>query len=130
MATILVIDDEPGIRQLLGVLLERKGYDVILASSGTEGLATFRKADPDAVVVDLKMPGVNGLEVLKEIRATCPQKPVIVFTGAGMRESEETAIRLGAVDCIQKEFSLHRLGQAIRRALDVPPLSGIGAQDI
>lgn len=65
MAKILVIDDEQGIRHLLHTLLRRKGYDVILADSGEKGLEVFRRERPDVVVLDLKIPGINGLTVLQ-----------------------------------------------------------------
>ena len=60
MAKILVIDDEPGIRDLLDTLLRRKGYDVVLAESGQKGLDLFRRERPDVIVLDLKMPGMDG----------------------------------------------------------------------
>ena len=65
MSKILVIDDEQGIRHLLHTLLRRKGYDVILADSGEKGLEVFRRERPDVVVLDLKIPGINGLTVLQ-----------------------------------------------------------------
>lgn len=65
MAKILVIDDEQGIRDLLDTLLRRKGYDVVLAESGQKGLDLFRRERPDVVVLDLKMPGMDGLAVLQ-----------------------------------------------------------------
>ena len=65
MAKILVIDDEQGIRHLLHTLLRRKGYDVILADSGEKGLEVFRRERSDVVVLDLKIPGINGLTVLQ-----------------------------------------------------------------
>lgn len=68
MAKILVIDDEEGIRHLLDTLLSRKGYTVVLAGSGRKGLELFRRERPDVVVLDLKMPEMDGVSVLKQIR--------------------------------------------------------------
>ncbi|TMQ27116.1 MAG: response regulator, partial [Nitrospirae bacterium] len=68
MAKVLVIDDEPGIRDLLDTLLRRKGYDVIVAESGQKGLECFRRARPDVIVLDLKMPEMDGLTVLRQVR--------------------------------------------------------------
>jgi two-component system response regulator (stage 0 sporulation protein F) len=82
MAKILVIDDEPGIRDLLDTLLSRKGYDVVLADNGQKGLEVLRRARPDVVVLDLKMPGMDGLTVLQQVRGLNPTQPVIILTGA------------------------------------------------
>ena len=117
MATILVIDDEPGIRDLLDTLLTRKGFGVVLADSGQKGLEVFRRARPDAVVLDLKMPGMDGLTVLQEIRRLNPTQPVIILTGAGNPESEQQIRALGVTEYVEKQFSLHLLGDALKRTL-------------
>ena len=117
MATILVIDDEPGIRDLLDTLLSGKGYDVILADSGEKGLEVFRRARPDAVVLDLKMPGMDGLTVLQQIRRLNPTQPVIILTEAGTPESEQQVRELGVTDYVEKHFSLHLLEDALKRLL-------------
>ena len=83
MSKILVIDDEQGIRNLLDTLLSRKGYEVILASNGQKGLELFRRERPDVVVLDLKMPEMNGLTVLQQVRQLNPVQPVVILTGAG-----------------------------------------------
>ena len=69
MAKILVIDDEQGIRDLLDTLLSRKGYDVLLAENGQKGLEIFRRERPDVMVLDLKMAGMDGLTVLRQVRS-------------------------------------------------------------
>ena len=117
MATILVIDDEPGIRDLLDTLLGRKGYDVVLADSGQKGLEVFRRARPDVIVLDLKMPGMNGVTVLQQIRSLNPTQPVIVLTGAATPDSEQQVRALGVTEYVEKEFSLHLLGDALKRVL-------------
>ena len=120
MAKILVIDDEQGIRDLLDTLLHRKGYDVVLAASGQKGLELFHREQPDVIVLDLKMPGMDGLTVLQQIRSLDPKKPVIVLTGTGTAEAEQKVRALGATEYIEKEFSLHRLGDALKRLLNIP----------
>ena len=117
MPKILVIDDEQGIRNLLDTLLRRKGYDVILSANGQKGLELFRREQPDVIVLDLKMPGMDGLTVLQQIRSLDPKKPVIVLTGAGTAEAEQKVRALGATEYIEKEFSLHRLGGSLKRLL-------------
>ena len=117
MAKILVIDDEPGIRDLLDTLLRRKGYDVVLAENGQKGLDLFRRERPDVIVLDLKMPGMDGLTVLQQVRSLDPKKPVIILTGAGTTEMEQKVRALGATEYVEKEFSLHRLGDSLKRLL-------------
>jgi DNA-binding NtrC family response regulator len=119
MPKILVIDDEQSIRNLLDTLLSRKGYEVVLASSGRKGLELFRRERPDVVVLDLKMPEMDGLTVLKELRRIDSQWPVIVLTGAGTPEMEQQVEALGVTEFIEKEFSLHRLGDSLKRLLPV-----------
>ena len=117
MAKILVIDDEQGIRDLLDTLLSRKGYDVVLAENGRKGLEAFRRERPDVVVLDLKMPGMDGLTVLQEVRTLNPLQPVIILTGAGTPEMEQQIRTLGVTEYVEKEFSLHLLGDSLKRLL-------------
>ncbi len=120
MAKILVIDDEPGIRSLLDTLLSRKGYDVVLAENGRKGLELFRREHPDVIVLDLKMPGMDGFTVLQQIHSLDPRTPVIILTGAGTPEAEQRIRAVGVTEYIGKEFSLHRLGDALKRLLTTP----------
>ena len=120
MSKILVIDDEEGIRSLLDTLLSRKGYEVVLADSGRKGLEMFRRERPDVVVLDLKMPEMDGVSVLKEIRRIDLNQPVIVLTGAGTLEAEQQVSALGVTELVEKEFSLHRLGDSLKRLLPTP----------
>jgi DNA-binding response OmpR family regulator len=117
MAKILVIDDEQGIRELLDTLLRRKGYDVVVAENGREGLKVFRRERPDVVVLDLHMPGIDGLTVLQEIRNLNPSQPVIILTGAGTDEEEQQVRALGVTEYVVKELSLHLLGDSLNRLL-------------
>lgn len=120
MAKILVIDDEQGIRNLLDTLLSRKGYDVVLAESGRKGLELFRRERPDVVVLDLKMPEMDGIAVLQQVRNLKPDQPVIILTGAGTPEKEHRVHALGVSEFVAKEFSLHLLGDALKRILKTP----------
>jgi len=127
MAKVLVIDDEPGIRDLLDTLLRRKGYDVIVAESGQKGLECFRRARPDVIVLDLKMPEMDGLTVLRQIRSLDPIIPVIILTGAGTAETEQRVRAMGVTEYVEKEFSLHLLGDALKRLLKTPHPTAQGA---
>jgi DNA-binding NtrC family response regulator len=118
MSKILVIDDEQSIRSLLDTLLSRKGYEVVLAASGQKGLELFRREHPDAVVLDLKMPEMDGVTVLKHIRSADQKLPVIVLTGAGTPETEQEVYAVGATEFVEKEFSLHHLGDSLKRHLN------------
>jgi DNA-binding NtrC family response regulator len=120
MAKILVIDDEPGIRSLLDTLLSRKGYDVVLAENGRKGLELFRREHPDVIVLDLKMPEMDGFTVLQQINSLDPRTPVIILTGAGTPEAEQRIRAFGVTEYIEKEFSLHRLGDSLKRLLETP----------
>jgi DNA-binding response OmpR family regulator len=127
MAKVLVIDDEQGICALLDTLLRRKGYDVIVSESGQKGLECFRRERSDVLVLDLKMPGMDGLTVLRQVRSLDPIMPVIILTGAGTAETEQRVRVLGATEYVEKEFSLHLLGDALKRLLKTPIPTAQGA---
>ena len=120
MTKVLVIDDEQGIRNLLDTLLSRKGYDVVLADGGRKGLELIRRERPDVVVLDLKMPEMDGVAVLQQIRRLNSDQPVIILTGAATPEREQQVRALGVTEFVEKEFSLHRLGDALKRLLKTP----------
>jgi DNA-binding response OmpR family regulator len=82
---------------------------VVLAESGRKGLELFRRERHDAVVLDLKMPEMDGVTVLKEVRRTDAQQPVIILTGARTAEAEQKVRELGVTEFVEKEFSLHEL---------------------
>jgi DNA-binding response OmpR family regulator len=120
MAKVLVIDDEQGIRALLDTLLRRKGYQVIVAESGQKGLECFHREHPDVLVLDLKMPEMDGFTVLQQVRSLDPIIPVIILTGAGTAETEQRVRAMGVTEYVEKEFSLHLLGDALKRLLKTP----------
>ena len=120
MAKVLVIDDEQGIRSLLDMLLSRKGYGVVLADGGRKGLELFRRERPDVIVLDLNRPEMDGVAVLQQVRSLNPDQPVIILTGAGTPEKEQRVHALGVSEFVEKEFSLNRLGDALKRVLKTP----------
>ena len=119
MAKILVIDDEQAIRTLLDRLLTRTGYDVFLAETGQEGLEIFHREHPNAVILDLKMPGMDGIAVLQQIRLADRKIPVIVLTGARILETDQLRQASGVTEFIEKEFSLHRLVDSLQRHVKI-----------
>lgn len=120
MAKILVIDDNLRDRELLAAVLEERGYEVILADNGGTGLMLCHRQDPDAVVLDLRMPEIDGRSVLRQLRTLQPSLPVVVFSGHGTQEVEQAVLDEGATAFIQKEFSLHQLGLALQEVLPSP----------
>ena len=123
MAKILVIDHDQGILRLLDTLLRRKGYDVVLAESGRKGLELFRREQPDVIVLDLKMPVMDGLTVLQQVRGLKFGQPVIIFTGASTPETEQQVRALGVTEIVGKEVSLDRLEDSLKRLLSPQTLS-------
>jgi DNA-binding response OmpR family regulator len=120
MARILVIDDEESIRELLCTVLSRKGHEVLLADGGQRGVDLFQKKHPELTILDLHMPDITGIDVLKSIRAQDEQAHVIILTGYGTEDAVAMARALGVTDILNKEFSLHELGAAIKRAIGDP----------
>ena len=126
MAKILVIDDEAVVRTLLEILLSQQGYEVVLADGGWKGLELFRQEHPDVVVLDLNMPEMDGVTVLKHIRRIDLNQPVIILTGAATPETEQQVRALGATEIVEKDFTSDFLGAALKRALTTPSLQHNG----
>ena len=120
MATILVIDDQLTIRSFLNTLLRQKGYDVILAESGRKGLELFHRARPDAIILDLIMPEMDGLTVLQQIRRVDLKQPVIILTGTTNSKKEQQVRALGVTECVEKHFPLHRLEEVLKGLFKTP----------
>ena len=120
MATILAVDDDEKIRELLHVMLRRKGHHVVTANNGQQGIELFRRERPHVTILDFEMSDMDGLAVLREIRAVDPQAPVIMLTGAGSDERKQQARALGVTEFLAKGFSLHELGAALNLVL-LPP---------
>ena len=118
MQRILVVEDEPGLRKVLGTLLRRGGYAVELADSGSKGCELLGRELYDLVITDLRLPGVDGLEVLRTSRAQCPDAPVIIVTAYSTDEAAEEARRLGAFNYILKPFDADKILADVRIALD------------
>lgn len=118
---VLIIDDEPIIRLLIRDYLEDSGYLTREAENGKHGLEVFRETPPDVVLVDLRMPEVDGLDVLQAITREAPEIPVIVVSGTGRMKDVIEALRLGAWDYITKpiedmEMLEHAIGKSLERA--------------
>ncbi len=121
---ILVIDDEEGIRESLKGILEDEGYEVLTASSAEEGMKIFEEQLPDLVLLDIWLPGMDGIESLKRMRDRRPSIPVIMISGHGTIELAVKASKLGAYDFLEKPLSLERVLITVKRALEVAALEG------
>ena len=115
---ILVVDDEPGIRQALGQLLEYEGYDVRTAAGGTEGIGEYEKYKPHLVFLDVKMAGLDGLEVLKRIRQIDGSALVVMISGHATIQTAVEATQLGAYDILEKPLDTDRVLVLLRNAFE------------
>jgi two-component system nitrogen regulation response regulator NtrX len=118
-ARILVIDDEPAIRDTMRMILEYDGYDCLVAASGQEGLAVAERESPDLVFVDIKMPGLDGLEVLSRLRTLNETLPVVVVSAHATTSTALEAGKLGAFRFIEKPLSKDYVIDAIREGLEL-----------
>ena len=115
---VLVIDDEAAIRDSLRMTLEYEGYEFFGAATGQEGLALAEREAPDLVLLDVKMPGMDGIEVLERLRNMNDAVPVIVVSGHGTIQTAVEATKKGAFDFIEKPFASERVLVSLRNALD------------
>ena len=118
MTKILVIDDERSIRNSMKDILQYEGHDVVLAENGMEGLVSVKSEKPDIVFCDIKMPKMEGIEVLERIKEFSTDTPVIMISGHGTIDTAIEAIRKGAYDFIEKPLDLNRLLITIKNATD------------
>jgi two-component system nitrogen regulation response regulator NtrX len=118
MANILVIDDEKSIRSSLQEVLEYENHTVSLATNGPEGLEMLEKDEYDVVLCDIKMPKMDGIEVLQKSAEISPDTPVIMISGHGNIDTAVEAIKKGAYDFIEKPLDLNRLLVSIRNAME------------
>lgn len=118
MSTILIIDDDDQLRTSFQKLLTEEGYTVQSAASGEAGLELVRKKMPDLVILDMKLPGMNGFEVFKALHKMEPKLPVIIMTAYGTTETAIKATKLGAFDYILKPFDIPDMLTYIRQALE------------
>lgn len=116
---ILVVDDELSIRQSLKGILQDEGYKVVLAPNGEEALLELHRDLPDLMLLDIWMPGMDGLSVLEEVKKTYSMLPVIIISGHGNIETAVRATRMGAFDYVEKPLSLDRILVSVQNALEL-----------
>jgi two-component system nitrogen regulation response regulator NtrX len=115
---ILVIDDEAAIRDSMRMILDYEGYEVMTAATGEEGVALVEREAPDLVFLDIKMPGMDGLEVLQRLRHLVEVTPIVVISGHATISTAVEATRLGAFDFIEKPLASERVLVTVRNAVD------------
>ena len=115
---ILVVDDEPDIRELIKDILEDENYQVTIAANGEEARAEFDKQMPDLVLLDIWMPDIDGITLLKEFKQQNKAVTIVMMSGHGTIETAVEATRLGAVDFIEKPLSMAKLLRGVEMALE------------
>ena len=120
---ILVADDEQEIRNLLDHFLKGQGYEVVLASDGNEALKLAAEENPQVIILDIKMPGLDGLEVCKQLKENEQTKliPVIVITG--FEDNKMESLNIGADDFVNKPFDMAEISSRVRSALRIKHLT-------
>jgi two-component system response regulator AtoC len=115
---VLVIDDDPGVRDYLEALVSRQGYQVFAAAGGEDALRTLDDSRPDLVTLDVVLPGMDGLETLRQLKQRLPEVPVVMLSGHGQARTIVEAMRLGASDFLRKPFEVEELELAFQKALE------------
>jgi signal transduction histidine kinase len=116
--TILLVDDEEGIRNVLNITLSHAGFKVLLAPDGDTGFKVFKAKKPDIVITDIKMPGIDGIELLQKIKQTSPETEVIMITGHGDMEFAVKSLQYEAADFITKPIDSEELELSVKKAVD------------
>jgi two-component system NtrC family response regulator len=126
--TVLLIDDDPSLRRVVEYNLREDGFAVVAAASGEEGLAAFQAQSVDLVLSDIRMSGIDGVQLLGRIKALAPEVPVVLLTAHGTIASAVEAIKLGAFDYLTKPFDRDRLKATVRKALEMAALAAENRQ--
>jgi DNA-binding NtrC family response regulator len=116
--TVLLVDDEVAFTRTLAQRLMMRNLRVIIANDGEQALSKTQKEKPDVIVLDLNMPGMHGMDVLREIKKVCPDTQVIILTGHGTDKDEEEVIRLGGFGFLKKPADINTLEHKIKEAFE------------
>src|SRR5512141_1295747 len=121
--SILVADDDASIRSLLKQLLADEGYAVIEAATGSEVIEQVKNRSPDLVIMDVRMPELDGIEALQKVKALAPRTAVLIMTAFGTSNFAIKAMELGAFDYITKPFELDKISHTVKRAFQYQDLT-------
>lgn len=116
--TIMVIDDQPGIRRLLAEVLQEDGYNVAIAANGYDALNKVKEITPQLILMDMKMPGMDGLETFRELKKAGKAERVIMMTAYGELELVKEALNLGAYKYITKPFDINIIKKIVAEAVN------------
>ncbi|WP_226654511.1 response regulator [Guptibacillus hwajinpoensis] len=114
---ILIVDDQYGIRILLNEIFQKEGYQTFQAANGVQALSIVKSEDPDLVILDMKIPGMDGLEILKRIKKMEARALVIIMTAYGELDMIHEAMDLGAVTHFAKPFDIDEIRAAVKKEL-------------
>lgn len=118
LKSILIVDDQPGIRMLLEEVFSKEGFRTLTAGSGREALGVFGAERPDLVLLDMKIPGMDGIEILKRMKRECETVQVVMMTAYGELDLIEEAKTWGAVRHFTKPFDVFELRETVKKLLD------------
>jgi two-component system response regulator AtoC len=121
---VLIVDDEPNLRKILSAQLSRDGYDVLTAEDGEQGLVALKEHHIDLVITDLKMPKVDGMQLLREALREDPELPIVMITAHGTIDTAVEALKIGAFDYLTKPFDKDEVRQIVAKALKTRELRG------
>ena len=121
--TILVADDDASIRSLLKQLLSDEGYSVVEATTGTEVVEKVKDTNPDLVIMDVRMPELDGIEALSKLKVSSPKTSVLIMTAFGSSNNAIRAMELGAFDYITKPFELDKISHTVKRVIEYRDLT-------
>jgi len=120
---ILIVDDDQSIREFLGILLGKEGYRICSAASGEDAIQLMEQKDVSLVITDVRMPGIDGVTLLKKIKAKSPDIPVILITAFASMDSAVAAMKEGAWDYLTKPFRIEEIREVVAKALEKRPES-------
>ena len=121
--TILVADDDASIRSLLKQLLSDEGYNVVEATTGSEVVEKVKDVNPDLVIMDVRMPELDGIEALSKLKVSSPKTSVLIMTAFGSSNNAIRAMELGAFDYITKPFELDKISHTVKRVIEYRDLT-------
>jgi two-component system response regulator (stage 0 sporulation protein F) len=114
---ILIVDDQYGIRILLNEIFQKEGYQTFQAANGVQALSIVAKETPDLMILDMKIPGMDGLEILRRVKKTNPEINVIIMTAYGELDMIHEAMDLGAITHFAKPFDIDEIREVVRKEL-------------
>ncbi|WP_341301571.1 response regulator [Lysinibacillus sp. FSL H8-0500] len=119
MKRLLIVDDQQGIRLLLNEVLKKEGYTTYLAANGVEALKFANEQEIDCVLLDMKIPGMDGIEILRRLKEKWPKLPVFMMTAYGELDVVQEALKLGAIRYFTKPFDIFEVRDEVNKTLQV-----------